>query len=201
MGRNFNEETVREETLSPKMKDWLRRLFDALQFSDLENITLSGMIDLEPISRSTIYRYFKTKDEIIFAMVEQKIDSISIQKFNEMKTNYSDSLSGIIGFVDLIEENLINTSLYFVGQIANYNEKVSKLLDRYKKDVLSQLSEFYQMGIEEGVFKPISLDFLLLMDELFFNHLYEKKYDQEKQIKEMIENYIDIKLNGIRMSS
>lgn len=201
MGRNFNAETVREEKLSPKMEEWLGRLFEALQSSDLENITLSGMIDLVPISRSTIYRYFKTKDEVIFAMVKQKIDSISIHEFKKIKTNHTNSISGIIAFVSFTEKNLINTSLYFVGQVANYNTKVRELLNEYKVDVLSQLREYYEMGIKEGVIKSISLDFLLLMDELFFNHLYEKKYDQKKQIKDMIENYIDVKLNGIRMSS
>lgn len=201
MGRNFNEKTVREETLSPKMEEWLKQLFEALQYSDLENMTLSGMIDLVPISRSTIYRYFKTKDEIVFAMVKQKLDTISIQKYNEIKETYNNSLSALIGFVSFIEENLFNTSLYFVGQVANYNEKVSELLSRFKKEVLSQLREYYRMGIGEGIFKPISLDFLILMDELFINHLYEKKYDQKSKIQELVANYIDIKLNGIRMSS
>ena len=201
MGRNFNVKTVREESLSPKMEKWLSQLFDALQFTDLNGITLAGMIELVPISRSTIYRYFKTKDEIILAMVHQKIDSISIHKFEEVKGDYQDSLSGLIGFVGFIEENLLNTTLYFVGQIANYNEQVRELLKKFENKLLSQLREYYQKGIEEGFFKSIPLDFLVLMDELFINHLYEKKYDQKSQIHELISNYIDIKLNGIRTTN
>lgn len=197
MGRNFNEETVREEKLSPRMEKWLVELFEALQYSDLEKITLSEMIDKVPISRSTIYRYFKTKEEIILAMVKLRLNTLSEKLFDISVDDYSTTMTAFLGFIEFWQEVLLNESLYFIQQISSYNENVRDILSHFKEALLVELRKLYQIGMNDGTFKKVSLNFLLKWDALFIDHLYGYSYDQSKEIEKMVKNYVELKLTGL----
>ena len=55
----------KRKAITPKVKQWLSELLIRIQFEDLKQLTMDDIARLAGTSKSTIYEYFNSKEEII----------------------------------------------------------------------------------------------------------------------------------------
>jgi hypothetical protein len=62
--------------------------------------------------------------------------------------------------------------------------------------LLKTLKNLYKKGLQQGVFRAISVEILIDLDEFFITKWLSRE-DKDQTIDKMILDYVDIRLNGI----
>ena len=75
MGRRSTDK--KRKALTERSKVWLRDLLSKLQDKDLSKLTLDEHAAMIGKSKSTIYSYFSTKEEIYISLVHLVLDDIA----------------------------------------------------------------------------------------------------------------------------
>lgn len=194
MGRKSVEKT--RKPLSPKMKRWLDNLIPLLLNKDLSQLTIDDIATLTKKSKSTIYEYFESKQDIIYTAVEQRI-----AKLDDLPKP-SDGESVLLTYNSLIEwliKHLDDISFSFLNQLENNFEHSWELINEFMNRLLQTLKNLYAQGIKQGVFRSVSLEILVDLDEFFITKWLSRE-DKDQTIDKMILDYVDIRLNGIIQS-
>ena len=63
--------------INKKVKAWLNKLLVRLQHEDLDKLKMDDLAKLAGRSKSTIYEYFESKEEILIAVCQVKTESLS----------------------------------------------------------------------------------------------------------------------------
>ncbi|MDG1333894.1 MAG: TetR/AcrR family transcriptional regulator [Crocinitomicaceae bacterium] len=194
MGRKSIEKT--RKPLSPKMKVWLEMLIPALAGKDLSQLTVDDIATLTKKSKSTIYEYFESKQGIIYTAVEQRIT-----KLDDLPEP-SEEESVLLTYNSLIDwliNHLDDISFSFLNQLENNFPHSWELINEFMNRLLETLKNLYAQGIKQGVFRSVSLEVLVDLDEFFITKWLSRE-DKDQTIDKMILDYVDIRLNGIVQS-
>ena len=191
MGRKSTEKT--RKPLSPKMEIWLDDLIPAIAGKNLSSLTIDDLAIITKKSKSTIYEYFKSKQEIIYAAVKRRISKLAdLPKPSETE-------SVLFTYNTLIEwliKHLDDISFSFLNQLEQNFEHSWKLINEFMNRLLKTLKNLYKQGIQQGVFREISVEILIDLDEFFITKWLSRE-DKNQTIDKMILDYVDIRLNGI----
>jgi AcrR family transcriptional regulator len=132
---------------------------------DYEHTSMKDIMDKLKIAKGTIYHYFKSKEELLEAVVEQIVDDYLSELqtvFDKIQGNALDKLRVLINASNVAEEKSeLLEQLHRPGNIAMHTRQlaitVSKITPLYAKII--------EQGCHEGVFKtnyPLeSIEFLL----------------------------------------
>jgi len=132
---------------------------------DYEHTSMNDIMDKLKIAKGTIYHYFKSKEELLEAVVEQIVDEYISQLqavFDKSQDNAVDKLRVLVNASNVAEDKSeLLYQLHRPGNIAMHTRQlaitVSKMAPLYAKVI--------EQGCQEGVFKtnyPLeSIEFLL----------------------------------------
>lgn len=175
------------------MKVWLDELIPAIADENLSTLTIDDIALHTKKSKSTIYEYFESKQDIIFAAVENriaKLDALPEPSEDEsVLLTYNSLIDWLINHLDDISFSLLN-------QLENNFEHTWELINEFMSKLLGTLKSLYKQGIKQGVFRSVSLEILVDMDEFFITK-WLSQADKNETIDKMILDYVDIRLNGI----
>jgi AcrR family transcriptional regulator len=191
MGRKSIEKT--RKPLTKKMKLWLDELIPAIAGQDLSKLTIDDIAKLTKKSKSTIYEYFESKQDIIYTAVERRIE-----KLDDLPVPSEDE-SVLLTYNSLIEwliQHLDDISFSFLNQLENNFEQSWELINEFMARLLETLRQLYESGIKQGVFRSVSLEILMDLDEFFITKWLSRE-DNNQTIDKMVADYVDIRLNGI----
>jgi AcrR family transcriptional regulator len=160
-----------------------RHLF---QTKEYEKTTMQDVMERLEIAKGTIYHYFKTKEELLEAVIENIVDENYEQMqilMKEAKGNALDKLSILIGLGNMAESN--NEILEHLHQPGNMGMHIRLLAVALKKQA-PLYGELIRQGCEEGLFQtnaPLECAEFLLSAIQFLTDLGIYPWTQEELIR------------------
>lgn len=176
MAKTHNE-NVRNEILNV-----VEDLLNKKSFSD---ISLSDIASLTNISKGTLYYYFKTKEDLLFAIMDRYLEK-QWQDFIDWTTDISKdtSIHRLIKYVLECDNNNGTLRFSLIFEAASNNPKAKeKLLERYHR---------FHRFIADSLIDKTDIDanylawlILFLSDEMAVNNLLNNPYiSNDEFIKE-----------------
>jgi AcrR family transcriptional regulator len=182
-----------------KVTLWMRDLLTCLQQEDLEQITIDDMARLAGKSKSTIYEYFESKEDVLMVacqtwtrIVSERILKKSQQNLNTLKL-YEE-------LVEIFAEGNAKISLSFLQSLKQHYPKAWSVIEEFTDAFVDLLKMQYKQGIEEGVFNPLSVELLGQMDKIFVTQVVTDPAfftDKEYTMSNLIRDYLTLRLTGL----
>jgi len=169
------------------------------QNNGIENFSMSKMAADLKMSKTTIYNHFTTKEEIIEAAVDYKLDIIK---------DYQSVLENItLPYVERYRKAMLffcvqtfDVSGKLLLQIQNNYPHIYKKVEIFEKKVFLNLRSYYEVGKDIGVFRADLNPMLLALDDRqFFEMLSNSELMQENNIEvlEAFSQHFRMKFIGI----
>ncbi|CAL2062477.1 TetR/AcrR family transcriptional regulator [Tenacibaculum sp. 190524A05c] len=197
MGRKALD-TERKE-LSNKAQVWVRELFYKVQNEKLDKLTLDDLAILAQKSKSTIYTYFKTKEEIYATMVAMVL--------NDLKDVVIEELCDDVDVVSLYEQSLLKISdsiegisIHFLEEIQTNFPRIWNHIKEVSDGILSTFSLIYKKGMETGVFANFNIALLLAMDNSFIMNImtdHEHFKEEKLSLKDIVSQYLHLRIKAL----
>lgn len=198
MGRKSILKNRKEK--NQKVEQWTLAILPKLKTADLGELTMDDLALLMKKSKSTIYQYFTTKEEIFEYITQVRIDYLYTYK-NQiteeiLKLDYKCETLGRI-----LIEGAKDVSSFFLRQLQQHYPTAWKIIEDFLCALLEDLKQFYTLGIENNIFKPISSELLVKLDEYFIRQLItdDNFFDQtEETLESIIRDYMFLKFEGLK---
>ncbi len=198
MGRKSILKNRKEK--NQKVEQWTLAILPKLKTADLGELTMDNLALLMKKSKSTIYQYFTTKEEIFEYITQVRIDYLYTYK-NQiteeiLKLDYKCETLGRI-----LIEGAKDVSSFFLRQLQQHYPTAWKIIEDFLCALLEDLKQFYTLGIENNIFKPISSELLVKLDEYFIRQLItdDNFFDQtEETLESIIRDYMFLKFEGLK---
>ncbi|WP_074410043.1 MULTISPECIES: TetR/AcrR family transcriptional regulator [Aquimarina] len=183
-----------------KVEQWTLAILPKLKTADLGELTMDDLALLMKKSKSTIYQYFTTKEEIFEYITQVRIDYLYTYK-NQiteeiLKLDYRCETLGRI-----LMEGAKDVSSLFLRQLQEHYPTAWKIIEEFLCALLEDLKQFYILGIENNIFKPISSELLVKLDEYFIRQLItdDNFFDQtEETLESIMRDYMFLKFEGLK---
>ncbi|WP_062054870.1 TetR/AcrR family transcriptional regulator [Aquimarina longa] len=184
---------------SKKVEQWTLALLPKLKKVDLGELTMDDIAVLMKKSKSTIYQYFTTKEEIFEYITQVRIDYLYKYK-NEITEDILKLDYRAENFGRILIEGTKDVSSFFLKQLKQHYPTAWKIIEDFLHMLLKDLKQFYDLGIKKGIFKPISSELLTKLDEYFIMQLItdDNFFNKtEETLESIIKNYMFLKFEGL----
>ena len=197
MGRRSIERS--RKPLTEKAKGWIRDLIPKLQDKDLSKLTLDDLASLMGKSKSTIYSYFSTKEEIYITAVQLVLnDMASLGSFDLDE----DDMEGALRLVlTQISAGIEDISISFLEQIRSAFPQAWAIIEEFAKMVLNLLENIYKEGMKQGAFKEYNISLLSSLDNYFVMNMMTNASLFSKQgmtLDDLVKEYLELRLSALR---
>lgn len=185
--------------LSKKAEVWVKELFYKVQYEKLNKLTLNDLAALIQKSKSTIYTYFKTKDEIYQTMVAMVLNDIQEVVFDELP-NDSDLVVLYESILLKISDAIEGISIHFLDEIQTNFPQIWTEIKSITDKVLITFSLIYEEGMKTDVFTNFNITLLLAMDNAFIMNImtdHERFKDENLSLKDIVSQYLQLRIKAL----
>jgi len=197
MGRKSIPKNRKEK--DQKVEQWTQAMLPKLKNKHLGDLTMDDLAKLMNKSKSTIYQYFTTKEEVFEYTTEVRMNRLSTYK-NEISTAILTLDYNHDAFVNIFTEGAKDISAFYLKQLQQYYPSAWAIIEDFLYDLINDLKEFYISGIKNNLFKPLSVELLTKLDEYFIMQLIvdDHFFSQSKEtLASMVKNYMALKFEGL----
>ncbi len=156
------------------------------------------------LSKGTLYLYFKSKDDIIGAILNAILSRELIQARELVKKNQS-AVEKLNGFLDIVLQDLNSLlpqlSIYFEFlALAMRREAIKKVIREYFLEFLAILTPIIEQGIARGEFRPVDPgQAALAIGAAIEGMVLLWAYDPDRvDLDENIRSSVDLILQGLK---
>ena len=184
---------------SKKREDWVLELFKYFQENGIKKVSMDEVANSLSKSKSTLYEYFESKDEIVALMLEMKLKNLI--KFSEILTDTNiDFFKRYELSMAHISKELSDVSKLFFTDLKELYPSLWNSIELFSKQGTSLLENYYKEGISKGYFRKIDIQILTMTDNMFFNALMEPENlnNMNLTLKEALVAFLDLKMNGLK---
>ena len=198
MGRKAKEKLRKQPT--EKVNRWLSLLLNKLQTIPLANLTIDDLAKLSGISKSTIYKYFECKEEVILAACQTR-NVVVIEIMQKIQQDISLPIE--VRYTKLLEEftaNVSDITISFFHDVQLYYPTAWDSINKVGDMLVAILEELYQLGMEKGLFRPISIDLLKALDKYFVTEIVSNQEifkDPDYTLDYLVRDYLRLRLEGL----
>jgi AcrR family transcriptional regulator len=196
MGRKPTDKVRKQD--DAVLFSWAEILFPYLQKYGLRGLTMDRAASILKKSKSTIYEYLKSKEDIAAVIVDYKIEKISgFSDFLEDDTlDYSERIKRS---VEYFSKNIVGVTNLFLKDLYTEFPDQYKKIEEFRKTSVQTLHKFYETGMKKGYFKNYNPSVIAMLDDFFFTVLTDPDFLEEKGLSfdEAIMNYLNLKLYGL----
>ncbi len=195
MGRKALEKD--RKPLSPKAQIWVRELFPKLQNRSLEKLTLDDIASLINKSKSTIYTYFTTKEEIFDTTVIMILNDLEGAVLKEVPENrrVKDLYAEVL---IQISTGISGMSIQFVEEIKLYYPTVWQTIRSFIDRLIGSFRKLYERGMENGEFKSYNIDLLMAMDYHFvLSIMTDSQQFKDLSLNDLVTQYLDLRIRAL----
>jgi AcrR family transcriptional regulator len=183
---------------SEKVLEWAAVLFPHLQQEGVKSLTMDRAATILSKSKSTLYEYLSSKEEIIELIIDYKIKQLNSFKLflNNSDLDYTERLSGAIACVSTHSTGISNL---FLKELRQFYPKQWQKVDQFVQESVDALNEYYKEGTTNGAFKNINANLLTLMDQQFLYTIIDAQNLEKHSLTfdKALSDYLQIKLHGI----
>ncbi len=198
MGRKAVEKVRKAPT--DKINQWLRLLLVKLQTVELANLTIDDLAKLSQKSKGTIYKYFESKEEVVLAACQTRIEAVT----PIIKNIYQDTSTPVeVRYRQLLEEfsvRLADITISFFHDVQLYYPTAWEAISGVSELFVSLLEDLYQQGMDKGLFRPISIELLKALDRFFVTQIITNQAifkDPNYTLNYLIRDYLQLRLEGL----
>ncbi len=185
-----------------KRREWVIILYPHFRDFGLKDLRMETIAELLGKSKSTVYEYFSTKEEIVAEALAYKMEelmgfeAIVSDKGIDLTVRYQKLMEYMIPVLtdisSLLMEDLKTIFPDLWEQINMFYDHASQVLETY-----------YLEGMEKGVFRKIRPALLSLSDRFFFQEMVDPTFLKENNLKpeEAFREYFELKFNGLLLGS
>jgi AcrR family transcriptional regulator len=160
-----------------------------------ENTSVSDIVKNAHVAQGTFYYYFKSKDEILDAIIDITVEEIE-KRIQKLASQDTDAVSKLLGFFNIYYSVFRNRE-----KIYNYLHEESNALLHLKAEkkiaplVTPLFTEIIQQGITEGVFSTSYPKAAAVSIFASLNAIYEAsgKIDNLQEIEAMLYDVESVK--------
>ncbi|MBQ0736541.1 TetR/AcrR family transcriptional regulator [Aquimarina celericrescens] len=182
-----------------KVEQWTQAILPKLKRKDLGNLTMNDLALLMNKSKSTIYEYFTTKEEIFEYITQVRIDRLNAYKHEItseiLQLNYHyETLAAIL------TDGAKDISAFYLKQLREHYPGAWKIIEDFLFGLLDDFKQMYLNGIKNNLFKAVSIDLLLKLDQYFILQLItdDSFFNQSKEtLESTIKDYMFLKFEGL----
>ncbi|WP_299835353.1 TetR/AcrR family transcriptional regulator [uncultured Tenacibaculum sp.] len=185
--------------LSKKAEAWVKELFYKVQYEKLDKLTLDELAALVQKSKSTIYTYFKTKEEIYATMVGMVLQNLEEVVFDELEDG-ADVINIYETILLKISDSIEGISIHFLDEIQTNFPQIWNEIKQVTDHVLSTFSLIYKRGMKTGVFADFNINLLLAMDNAFIMNImtdHDSFKDEDLSLKDVVNQYLKLRINAL----
>ena len=188
------------KALSPKVEAWVRELYLNLQDKDLAKLTLDELAVLVNKSKSTIYSYFTTKEEIYRTCLELVLQDMEPAIYVELPEDCTmESLYG--NALIKISAGINGMSIHFLSQIQSQFPAVWQVVEAFIDRLIDSFHMIYARGMESGEFHTFNTDLLMAMDRHFVLSIITdtSRFDKHKlSLNDLVTEYLELRIRALR---
>ncbi|MCC3860212.1 TetR/AcrR family transcriptional regulator [Pseudemcibacter aquimaris] len=168
------------------------------------------------LSKGTVYLYFKSKEEMLKALVQRSILPIAL-KLSEIAEHVCDECTDepaadvlkkmlLIAGEQMIGEQAGAIPLIIIGESGRFPELAEYYRSEIVEIVMKAVTAVITRGIERNEFRdvnvPVSIRTLMgvIITQVIWNGVFNQNKTNEIPVKVIIEEHLDIFLNGILVS-
>jgi AcrR family transcriptional regulator len=198
MGRKALDKTRRP--LSEKAKTWMRDLLPKLQDKQLDKLTLDQIALLSGRSKSTIYTYFNSKEEIYLTAIQMVLTDLKASIYTEIPKNLSmeESYREILF---KISKGISGLSIQFLGEIQTYFPKVWMEVEQFTDSLLLTFRAIYKRGMQSGEFYFFNVELLMAMDSHFVMSIMtdSKRFKHNNiTLNDLVVEYLELRIKALK---
>lgn len=164
----------------------LRIAYREFTMNDYQSASLSRIIKDLNLAKGSFYRYFSSKKELYFFLLEKATEK-RYQKVNERMKEYSSNLFEllIINWRDKIKferEHPIESGFFYRMMRERHNDEIGDLELHNKRIVTEKVKEMITSQYSSGIRADIDLDliaFLIVQVQTGFYDFLAMKYDDD----------------------
>jgi AcrR family transcriptional regulator len=197
----------RKPTTKPRKRDekvlydWAARLYPYLQDEGIKSLTMNRAAQILDKSKSTIYEYLRSKEDILELIVDYKLTELYTYKncLNDSSSPYAQRLENAIS---LIIERIGGLSNLFLIELHQYYPEQWSKVRLFLKEAIEVLDKYYEEGVFNGTFRPFDIALMTWMDQVIISQLLDARQLEENGLTfgKALDEYLKIKLYGITFS-
>lgn len=186
--------------LTKKTKIWVREIVPLLQDQSLDKLTLDELALLMGKSKSTIYSYFSTKEEIYGTAVLLILEDLRYVISPEAVEG-DDMETVLRSMLTKISLGIEGISMGFLEQLKEHFPEVWVSVEHFTDKLLANLEQVYDQGMKSGTFKTFNISLLTDLDRHFVMSIMtnSKRFsEQGMSLNDLVTEYIELRLNALR---
>ncbi len=194
---------VRAKTRKDRIMDAALRIFAEKSFQEA---TISEISKEAGVSEATIYEYFGTKEDLLFAIPE-KISNDTAKESHTVLPFIKDvegRMRAILySYVQLYQNNPHYSALVLLQLMSNKRFRQTAAHEAIRRSA-HRLLDIIRDGIADGTFRPDSDAYLIrsmlmgAIEHLFIHWHMQGMPKRDKTIMDMLDPFLEIVFNGIR---
>lgn len=198
MGRKAGKKEISE---NPEVKNqWALQLMPHFQEKGIKGFGMDKVAAVLEKSKATVYKYFRTREEILEIIVQFKIQKIATfeSRVQDPSIPYEDRY---FEAVRILSESIGDISTKFLLDLKKYHPDLWSQIEVFREYAIGVLTEFYQEGIEAKKIREVDLSILKLADELFFSALLSPEFlvTSNLSLQEAFQQYFELKWRGMKV--
>lgn len=183
-----------------KMEQWANALFPFFQEHGLKGITIDQMAEWIKKSKSTLYQYFSSKEEIIQLSLGLKLKTLLPYK-EILEDETKPHPERFEAFLAFIAESISDISGLFLSDLKEDYQDIWKIIDQFLFQLLEVCESFYKSAIDSGAFAARNVALMVELDRHFiFDLLLNPNFLKENQLSlsQLTIEYLELRMEGLK---
>jgi AcrR family transcriptional regulator len=150
----------REDVSEERKEQILDAATEVFAQKGFDHARMDDIVEETGLSKGALYWYFKSKDDIIFGIMDRMFQ-LEFKELEELKQTGTSASEALMAFADVAIKD-INRMLRFMPvtyeflALAFRNKLVQKAIKQYMNSYVSLLDPMIQAGINSGEFKQVN---------------------------------------------
>ncbi|MTB50722.1 TetR/AcrR family transcriptional regulator [Lewinella sp. W8] len=189
----------KRKAITRRTNKWLGELLLAIQQEDLETLTIDDIARLAGKSKSTIYEYFESKEDILLAACKTRTDQL-FASIVEVSQRGLSPLELYPQLIEILAQGTVDITISFLQGIKSHYPQVWAVIDDFTDQFVALLKHHYESGIAEGLYNPVSVELLGHIDKLFIIQVVTNPAifsDEKYALSSLVKDYLNLRLMGL----
>ncbi len=186
----MNDEEIKENILKKFRELWDR--------NSVKSITMDDLARKCGVSKKTIYRFYRGKDEIVYSIVE----SLFIKMKQDLKSleTERDKPDRAINILFRVSYDIFgDVSDNLIRDVRNYYPNIQKEIDLLIDELGEKFRDFFKRGVDSGMFRDINPFLVFAFYRSAADTVFNPKFILQNNltVKDAIESFRALLFGGI----
>jgi len=186
----MNNEEIKENILKKFRELWDR--------NSVKSITMDELARKCGVSKKTIYRFYRGKDEIVYSIVESLFMKMK-QDLKSLETE-GDKPDRAINILFRVSYDIFgDVSDNLIRDVRNYYPNIQKEIDSLIDELGEKFREFFKSGVDSGMFRDINPFLVFAFYRSAADTVFNPKFILQNNltVKDAIESFRALLFGGI----